>query len=123
MSRFTPNSGHLQCTSACPLWAKSGLMHCLKGRLYSITSSARAMSAGGTERPRALAVLRFATSSNFVGCSTGQIGGLISLENFVDKDCGALEVRGVVCRVRDQTADPSSVSVARQDSKMVFCRE
>jgi len=22
--RFTPESGHLQCTSACPLWAKSG---------------------------------------------------------------------------------------------------
>jgi hypothetical protein len=33
-----------------------------------------------------------------------QIGGLISLENFVDKDCGAFEVRGVVCRVRDQTS-------------------
>src|SRR5262249_37590111 len=22
--RFTPDGGHLQCTSACPLWAKSG---------------------------------------------------------------------------------------------------
>ena len=23
--RFTPESGHLQCNSPCPLWAKSGL--------------------------------------------------------------------------------------------------
>jgi hypothetical protein len=22
--RFTPKSGHVQCTSSCPLWAKSG---------------------------------------------------------------------------------------------------
>jgi hypothetical protein len=35
--------------------------------LHSITSSARAMSDGGTLRPIALAVLRFITNSNFVG--------------------------------------------------------
>jgi hypothetical protein len=29
-SRFTPESGHLQCGISCPLWAKSGLMHCSK---------------------------------------------------------------------------------------------
>src|SRR4029453_13510577 len=40
-----------------------------------------------------------------------QIGGLGTLENFVDKDRGALEVRGVVCRVRDQTSGPRSVTV------------
>src|SRR5260370_28783722 len=34
---------------------------------YSITSSARAMSEGGTVRPSALAVLRFITISNLVG--------------------------------------------------------
>ena len=43
-----------------------------KARPYSITSSARASSAGGTVRPSALAVLRFIASSNFVACMTGR---------------------------------------------------
>jgi len=42
---------------------------------HSITSSARASSMGGTSRPRALAVLRLITSSNFVGCCTGKSTG------------------------------------------------
>src|SRR5262249_22372936 len=36
--------------------------------LHSITSSARASSAGGTVRPSALAVLRLMRSSYLVGC-------------------------------------------------------
>jgi hypothetical protein len=43
---------------------------------YSITSSTRASSVGGTSRPSALAVLRLMTSSNLVGCSTGKSAGL-----------------------------------------------
>src|SRR5262249_3629857 len=43
---------------------------------YSITSSARARSEGGTVSPRALAVLRLMTSLNVVGCSTGMSPGL-----------------------------------------------
>src|SRR6476646_8701125 len=39
---------------------------------HSITSSARARIVGGIARPSALAVLRLATSSNRVGCSTGR---------------------------------------------------
>src|SRR6266516_2327341 len=35
---------------------------------YSITSSARASSVGGTSRPRALAAFRLITTSNLVGC-------------------------------------------------------
>src|SRR5262247_2267921 len=38
--RFTPESGHVQCSSASPLWAKSGLMHCSKKVTHSITLSA-----------------------------------------------------------------------------------
>jgi len=38
---------------------------------YSITSSARASSAGGTVVPSALAAIRLITISNVVGCSTG----------------------------------------------------
>src|SRR5262249_49323807 len=39
-----------------------------KKHRYSITSSARASSVGGTSMPSALAVLRLITSSNVVGC-------------------------------------------------------
>ena len=46
---------------------------------YSITSSARASSEGGTVRPSALAVLRFIESSNFVGSSTGRSPGFSPL--------------------------------------------
>src|SRR5262249_34053184 len=46
---------------------------------HSITSSARASSAGGTVRPSALAVLRLIASSNFVGCSTGRSVGFVPL--------------------------------------------
>src|SRR6266511_1176784 len=47
--------------------------------LHSITSSARASSVGGTSRPRVLAVLRFITSSNLVGCITGKSPGFSPL--------------------------------------------
>src|SRR5262245_37937779 len=46
------------------------------GGPHSITSSARAMTAGGTVRPSARAVTRLITRSNLVGCSTGRSGGL-----------------------------------------------
>src|SRR3979490_751379 len=45
--------------------------------IYSITSSARASSIGGTSRPSALAVLRLITNSNLVGCSTGMSAGFV----------------------------------------------
>jgi hypothetical protein len=41
---------------------------------YSITSSARASSIGGTSRPSALAALRLITSSNREDCTTGHRG-------------------------------------------------
>src|ERR1019366_9541788 len=47
---------------------------------YSITSSARASSIGGTARPIALAVLRLITSSNLVGCSIGRSLGFAPLK-------------------------------------------
>ena len=49
---------------------------------YSITSSARATSVGGTTRPRALAVFILITSSNLVGISTGRSAGLAPLRTF-----------------------------------------
>src|SRR5262249_2478524 len=46
-----------------------------RATFHSITSSARAMSVGGTVRPSAFAVLRLMMSSIFVGCSTGSSAG------------------------------------------------
>src|SRR5450759_4593171 len=54
-------------------------MHRSKQHLYSITSSARTSSAGGTSRPIAFAVLRLMANSNFVGCWTGRSIGLAPL--------------------------------------------
>ena len=48
-------------------------------RRYSITSSARASSGGGTVRPSALAVLRLIASSNLVGCRNGRSAGFAPL--------------------------------------------
>jgi hypothetical protein len=72
-------SGQTPVRLECPLSAISGLMHCSKKLLYSITSSARASSDGGTVRPSALAVLRLMTNSNLVGCWTGKSAGLAPL--------------------------------------------
>jgi hypothetical protein len=48
--------------------AISGLMHCSKQHLYSITSSARPIKGSGISNPSALAVFRLMTSSTFVDC-------------------------------------------------------
>ena len=44
---------------------------------YSITTSARESSVGGTVRPSVFAVLRLITKSNRVGCSIGRSAGLL----------------------------------------------
>src|ERR1700694_3675851 len=46
---------------------------------YSMTESARAWMDGGIVSPSAFAVLRWMTSSNFVGCSIGRSPGLAPL--------------------------------------------
>ena len=48
-------------------------------RAYSITSSARASTDGGTSRPSAFAVLRLTTSSYLVGACTGKSAGFSPL--------------------------------------------
>src|SRR5262249_31741916 len=65
---------------------------------HSITSSARASSAGGTVRPSALAVLRLIASSNFVGCSTGSSAGLAPLKILSTKAAA----RSKLCALRDR---------------------
>src|SRR5262249_40898695 len=48
-------------------------------QVYWITSFAWKRSNGGIVRPRALAVFRLMTNSNFMGCSTGRSSGLAPL--------------------------------------------
>src|SRR5215468_1254290 len=55
------------------------LMQRSKPRPFSITSSARASSVGGTSRPSALAALRLMISSNFVGTCNGRSAGFSPL--------------------------------------------
>jgi hypothetical protein len=55
-----------------PACVSHGLMHRSKLHPYSITSSARVSSVGGTMIPSAFAVFKLITSSNLVGCSTGR---------------------------------------------------
>src|SRR5262245_46723794 len=61
--RFTPESRHVQCNSACLLWAISGLTQRSKKDRYSMTSSAAISKPGGTVKPSAFAVLRLTTVS------------------------------------------------------------
>src|SRR5437870_358573 len=56
---------------------KLGLVEPRSRQAYRITSSAWRRSDGGRVRPRAWAVLRLMTNSNFAGCSTGRSPGLV----------------------------------------------
>jgi hypothetical protein len=69
---FTPQSRHPPVRPSCRLSTNNGSQG-----PHSITSSARASKLGESARPRALAVLRLITNSNFVGCSTGISPGLV----------------------------------------------
>src|SRR5262245_12901432 len=80
--RFTPESRHVQCTTQCLLRARSGLMQCSNWDRYSITSSARNRTSGGTVSPSWPAVLRFKTNSNRVGDSIGRTAGLVPCRIF-----------------------------------------
>jgi hypothetical protein len=79
--RSTPSTGPFFCIAAnTPFVPKPALSSCngisKRGRAYSITSSARASSDGGTVILSALAVLRLITSSNLAGCWIGISAGL-----------------------------------------------
>jgi hypothetical protein len=73
--RYTPLATELMRRNELTRCANRDLTHCSKRDRYSITSSARASSVGGTVRPSAFAVLRLITRSNLVGCSTGRSAG------------------------------------------------
>ena len=92
-------------------------------RTYSITSSARASSVGGTSRPSALAVLRLITSSNLVGCLHRQVGRLLALEDTVDVAGGATELVDIVSPVGDQAADDDEGALEVDRGQLVLGRQ
>ena len=58
-------------------WGAPCLAHpCAPASAYWTTSVAWKRTVGGMVSPRALAVLRLMTNSNFVGCSMGRSAGL-----------------------------------------------
>src|SRR5262245_27974899 len=75
MSASHPKATESPRSSEMTLSARKRHMHRSKQHHYSITSSARAGSVGGTSRPIAFATIRLTTRSNLVGCSTGRSGG------------------------------------------------
>ena len=74
-TRFTPESGHVQCNLGCPLCATSCHSHPSKQRPYSITSSATESKPDGSVSPSAFAVLTLITNSNLIDCITGSSDG------------------------------------------------
>jgi hypothetical protein len=63
--RFTPESGHLRCTTRCLLWAKSGLMQCSLQPHHSSTSSANASGVAGAHSEAAMVPYPLSDQSSF----------------------------------------------------------
>ena len=80
--RFTPNSGHLQCTSACLLWAKSGHQTMLFDHLISLGEErwrhTKTKRLGGFEIDRQL---------ELCGRFYRQVGRVLALEDTINVTC------------------------------------
>jgi len=75
MSALPLGSGPTQAIAAGRKWAMRRHYAVQQTNAYSITSSARAISVGGTVRPSAMAVFRLITNSNLDVCTTGKSAG------------------------------------------------
>ena len=79
--------------------------------LYSITSSARASSVGGTVRPSALAVLRLIDQLVLGRRLHRQVGRLLALEDAIDVAGRAPELVDQIGPIGDQAAVGDEESV------------
>src|SRR6476659_10818083 len=77
--RSSPKSGDKADIAGLRIRAISGRDQMQQSQCYSITSSARASSVGGTVSPSILAVWALMTSSNLVDCTTGRSDGFAPL--------------------------------------------
>jgi hypothetical protein len=85
-------------------------MHRSKMRSYSITSSARASSVGGTARPSILAVWWLMTSSNFDACTTGRSAGVGAFEDSADIDA---DLAVCIQNIRSVADQPAASTISR----------
>src|SRR5215470_14979861 len=91
---------------------------------YSITWSARPSTDCGIVSPRALAVLRLMTSSNFVGCSTGKSAGLapfriLSTKTAARRHTAAMEAPKAINP--PASANPLSKNIAGNRRALMSC--
>ena len=80
---------------------------------YSITSSARASSNGGTVRPSALAVFKLITSSTLTDLLDRQVGRCFAVENAGDIAAFQAVGSGQAVSVTDQAAGDGKFWVCR----------
>ena len=80
------------------------MSRCSKQRAYSITSSARASSVGGTSRPSALAVLRLIDQLVLGRRLHRQVGRFLALEDTIYVAGRASILVDKIRPVRDQAA-------------------
>jgi hypothetical protein len=74
--RFTPKSGHVQCTRPCLLWAKSGhSAHSFDHLIGGIQEPFR------NRQTECLSGLEIDVQLDFSGLLHRQVGGLVALEN------------------------------------------
>jgi hypothetical protein len=72
--------------------------------IYSITSSARPSSIGGTSRPECLGGLEVDYQLVLGRCLHRQVGRLLALENAIDISCRAAELIDIIGAIGHQTA-------------------
>ena len=91
--------------------------------LHSITSSARASRVTGISIPISLAVLRFITSSNLVGCWTGRSDELRTFENAIHIARSALEEIHFIRTVGEKATVGYEITEIVDCRKTKFCGE
>ena len=98
--------------ATCQLWPEADFAS------YSMISSARERSEGGTVRPSALAVLRLITNSNLVAFCTGRSAGFFALKDAIDVASGLPALTERVRSVGDQDpiSDQETGLIARRQS-------
>src|SRR5262249_42352202 len=81
MSALSPKADKQEKYRCVRFVPKAAVSDCSKAALYSMTSSARASSMGGTSMPSALAVTRLTAKSKMAGNMMGKLGGAFAFQN------------------------------------------
>ena len=104
MSALPPIADICSALARCPLCANSGHMHRSKLHRYSITSSARASTVGGTGEAERLCSLEVEHRLVLGRRLHRQVGGLLALEDAIDIAGRTPELVDLIRPVGDQAA-------------------